>query len=125
MHELSMIQSIIELVKNEMEKREAIKVLEIHLEVGELSFLSHDALQFGFGALVENEPKIEKDALKIISVPAEVKCSKCGYSGPMKSAESSEYHLIAPVFQCPKCGGPIEIIRGKECVVRNLKMEVD
>jgi hydrogenase nickel incorporation protein HypA/HybF len=125
MHEFSMIQSIMELVKSEMEKRHAIRVMEINLEVGELSFLSHDALQFSFGAIVENEPKIEKDALKIISVPAEVMCSKCGYSGPMKNTESAEYHLIMPVFQCPKCGGSIEIIQGKECIVRNLKMEVE
>jgi hydrogenase nickel insertion protein HypA len=125
MHEFSMIQSIMELVKNEMEKRQAIRVLEIHLEVGELSFLSHEALQFGFGALVTGEPKIDKDALKIIPIPAEIKCTECGHSGPMKNVESAEYHLMAPVFQCPKCGGPVEIVRGKECIVKNLRMEVE
>jgi hydrogenase nickel insertion protein HypA len=125
MHEFSMIQSIMELVKCEMEKREAIRVLEIHLEVGELSFLSHEALLFGFGALVAGEPKIDKDALKIIPVPAEIKCSECGHCGPMKTSESAEYHLMAPVFQCPKCGGPVEIVRGKECIVKNLRMEVE
>jgi hydrogenase nickel insertion protein HypA len=99
--------------------------LEIHLEVGELSFLSHEALEFGFGVLAENEPKIDKNALKIIPVPAEIKCRKCSYVGQMKAGNPDEYHMAAPIFQCPKCAGPIDILKGKECVVRNLKMEVD
>ena len=125
MHEFSMIQSILELVKGEMEKRNATRVMEINLEVGELSFLSHEALQFGFGVLAENEPKIDKNALKIIPVTTEIKCRKCSYTGSMKAGNSDEYHMAAPIFQCPKCAGPIEILKGKECVVRNLKMEVD
>lgn len=121
-----MMQSIVELVKAEMGKRQVIKVTEINLEVGELTFLSHDALQFAFQALVETEPKIDPDSLKIISVPAEVKCGKCDFSGPMKAAESEVYHqLMAPVFQCPKCSGPVEIIRGRECTVKNIRMELE
>jgi hydrogenase nickel incorporation protein HypA/HybF len=124
MHEFSIISSIIELVRSEMEKREASRVMEIHLEVGELSFLSHEALQFGFGVLAGNEPKIDKNALKIIPVPAEIKCRECRYAGPMKAENSDEYHMAAPIFQCPKCAGPIDVLKGKECVVKNIKMEV-
>ncbi|MDO9538055.1 MAG: hydrogenase maturation nickel metallochaperone HypA [Thermoplasmata archaeon] len=125
MHEFSIITSIMEVVKSEIEKRNAIMVLEIQLEVGELSFLSHDALQFGFRALAENEPKIDKVCLKIITVSADVKCRKCSYSGSMKTIESEVYHTAAPVFQCPECSGPIDIIKGRECVVTNVRMEVD
>ena len=125
MHEFSIISSIMEVVKAEMDKRKAIKVLEIHIDVGELSFLSHEALQFGFGVLAGNEPKIAKDALKITPLPAEVKCRECGYTGPMKAGNSDEYHMNSPVFQCPKCKGPIDILKGKECTVTNIKMEVE
>lgn len=126
MHEFSMIMSIVELVKDEMGKRKAILVKEINLEVGDLTFLSHDALQFGFRALVESEPKIDPDSLSIIPVPARVKCQECNYSGPMKVVESPEYHLLmAPVFECPECGGPVEIVRGRECVVKNIRMELE
>jgi len=125
MHEFSIITSIMEVVKSEMEKQKASMVHEVHLEVGELSFLSHEALQFGFRALAENEPKIDIDALKITSMPAEVKCRKCGYSGSMNISESETYHTPAPVFQCPKCAGPIVILKGRECVVKNIRMEVD
>ncbi|MBU4032255.1 MAG: hydrogenase maturation nickel metallochaperone HypA [Candidatus Thermoplasmatota archaeon] len=125
MHEFSMMMSIVELVKSEMEKRPVIKVTEINLEVGDLTFLSHDALQFGFQALVETEPRIGPDSLKIIPVPAEVKCSDCGFSGAMKFADSEANHLMTPVFQCPECAGPVEIVRGKECTVRNIRMELE
>jgi hydrogenase nickel insertion protein HypA len=125
MHEFSVISSIMELVKSEMEKRKAIKVLEIHLEVGELSFLSHDALQFGFGALAESEPKIEKDALRIITKPAGVRCRNCDYAGPLKVQDSSLGHLGTPIFQCPECAGPVDVLQGRECTVRNIRMEVE
>ena len=126
MHEFSMIQSVIQLVKAEMEKRAVIRVTEINLEVGELTFLSHESLQFGFRALVETEPTISPDSLKIISIPAEVECGKCGFSGPMKVTESEIYHqLMAPVFQCPECGGPVEVVKGRECTVKNIRMELE
>ncbi len=124
MHEFSVISSIIELVKAEMERAKAEKVLEVHLEVGELSFLSHEALLFGFRALAEGEPKISADALRIVSVPAEIKCKNCDYAGGMKVEDDEAYHVGMPIFQCPKCGGPIEILAGRECTVRNIRMEV-
>ncbi len=124
MHEFSVISSIIDLVKQEIEKRPVIIVKEIKLEVGELTFLAHDALQFGFTALVENEPKIANDALKISYVPAQVKCTECEYEGGLRPENTEQMH-IAPVFQCPKCGSRIEIITGKECTVVNLRMELE
>jgi hydrogenase nickel insertion protein HypA len=126
MHEFSIISSIIDLVKQEMETRPVILVKEVKLEIGELTFLAEDALQFGFTALVEKEEKIANDALKIISIPAEVKCFNCEYTGPMRIKDSEKEALhITPVFQCPKCQGKIEIIKGKECTVVNLRMELE
>jgi len=125
MHEFSIISSIVDLVKQEMETRPVILVKEVNLEVGELTFLAHDALQFGFNALVEKEEKIADDALNIIQVQAEVKCKNCDYEGPMKVKDSEKMHIGVPIFKCPKCGGQIEIIKGKECTIVNLKMELE
>ena len=125
MHEFSVISSIVDLVKAEMEKRPVILVKEVKLEVGELTFLAHDALQFGFTALVEKEPKISDNALNIVPVKAEVKCKNCDYEGPMKVKDSKAMHIGVPIFKCPKCDGQIEIIKGKECTVVNLRMELE
>ena len=124
MHEFSVISSMIQLVKQEMETRPVIMVKEINLEIGELAFMAEDAMQFGFQALVENEPRIATDALKITYTPAQVECPACGYSGPLKVKDTEEMHF-APIFQCPKCQGKIDIIKGKECTIVNLKMELE
>ena len=73
---------------------------------------------------MEKEPKIANDALRITAIPAEVRCLACNYEGPLR-VENSEQNHIAPVFQCPKCQGKIEIIKGKECTVVNLRMELE
>ena len=125
MHEFSVISSIVDLVKQEMETRPVILVKEVKLEVGELTFLAHGALEFGFTALVEKEEKIANDALNIIPVQAEVKCKNCDYEGPMKVKDSESMHIGVPIFKCPKCEGPIEVIKGKECTVVNLRMELE
>jgi hydrogenase nickel incorporation protein HypA/HybF len=124
MHEFSVIASIFELVLGEMEKAKAVKVLEVQLEVGELSFLSHDGLKFGFRALAGDKEGIDPDGLRIVPVPALVRCRECGYEGPLKVTDMTEGHLGAPIFQCPKCAGPVEVISGRGCVVRNIRMEV-
>ena len=125
MHEFSVISSIVDVVKVEMEKRPVILVKEVKLEVGELTFLAHGALEFGFTALVEKEPKIANDALKIVSIQAEVKCKNCDYEGPMIVKDSEAMHIGVPIFKCPNCEGQIEVIKGKECTVVNLRMELE
>lgn len=126
MHELSVITSVVETIKQEMKKhKNLICVKEVRLEVGELAFLSPDALRFGFRALTEKEKKINSKGLRIIKVKAEVKCQKCGYNGQMKLEDSKEYHVPVPLFTCPKCGGRIEVIKGKECTIKNLILDLE
>jgi hydrogenase nickel insertion protein HypA len=126
MHELSVITSVVETIKQEMKKhKNLICVKEIRLEVGELAFLSHDALKFGFRALTEKEKKVNSKGLRIIKVKAKVKCHNCGYKGPMKLEDSKEYHVHVPLFSCPKCGGQIVVIKGKECTIKNLVLDLE
>ena len=126
MHEFSVISSIVDVIKAEMEKHDnLICVKEVVLEVGELMFLGEEALQFGFHALTESEPKINSDGLKIIKIPANVRCLGCQYEGPIKTEETEEYHHSIPRFTCPSCNGTIEVIEGKECIVRNLVLDLE
>ena len=126
MHEFSVISSIVNLIKDEMGKHDNLNyVKEVVLEVGELTFLGHEALQFGFKALTESAPKIDSEGLKIIPVPAIVKCKSCSFEGPMKLDKTEEYHISIPVFTCPSCDGAIDVIKGKECVVRNLVLDLE
>jgi hydrogenase nickel insertion protein HypA len=126
MHEFSVITSIVKAVKSEIAKRKRVRLVkEVHLEVGDLTFLGHDALEFGFKVVTEREPKIDSGGLRITSVPAKVKCRSCGYEGPLEYAEKDEYHLRLPKFKCPECDGEVEVIQGLECVVRNLVLDME
>ncbi len=126
MHEFSMISSIVDVIESEMEKHDKlICVKEVVLEVGELMFLGHEALRFGFHALTEPNPKINSGGLKIVPIPARVKCLACQYEGPIKTEETEEYHVSIPRFACPSCSGAIEIIEGKQCIVRNLVLDLE
>jgi hydrogenase nickel incorporation protein HypA/HybF len=125
-HEFSVISSIVDLVKDEMEKFDNLNfVKEVVLEVGELTFLAHEALQFGFKALIENEPRIRDDALKIVKVAVRIKCRQCDYEGPLSVDDTEEYHISIPRFACPKCNGQIDVLEGKECTVRNLVIDLE
>jgi hydrogenase nickel incorporation protein HypA/HybF len=126
MHEFSVITSVLNAVRYEIDKRQRVRLVkEVHLDVGELTFLSHDALQFGFRAVAEREPRISPDGLRITSIGARVRCKSCGYDGPLEYIEKEEYHLRLPRFKCPECDGEIDIIQGQECVVRNLVLDVE
>ncbi len=126
MHEFSVISSIVDLIKDEMGKHDNLNcVKEVVLEVGELTFLGREALQFGFKALTESSSKINSDGLKIVLVAASVKCKQCQYEGPMKLDNTEEYHVSIPIFACPSCDGAIDVVKGKECVVRNLVLDLE
>ncbi len=126
MHELSVITSIVQVIKAEVGKRDDVRLVkEVHLEVGELTFLGHEALEFGFRTITASDPIIDQDALSITPIKARVKCLSCNYEGPLDYAEREEYHLRLPRFCCPECGGEIEILEGKECIVKNLVLDVE
>ena len=40
-----------------------------------------------------------------------------------KPAEDSP-HKVVPILECPKCCGAAEIVVGRECVIRNIRMVV-
>jgi hydrogenase nickel insertion protein HypA len=126
MHEFSVISSMVDVIKSEMEKHDnLICVKEVVLEVGELTFLGPEALQFGYKSLTESSPKINSGGLKIVQIPASVKCKACHYAGPMKLDNDEEHHVSIPIFVCPSCEGAIDVIKGKECIVRNLVLDLE
>ena len=53
------------------------------------------------------------------------KANRCGYCGGAKHRKGMQGHLRTPDIFCPKCGGEVRIIGGRECVIRSLKAKVD
>ena len=104
MHEISLVENIIDIVTSEMQKHSITKVSVIRLRIGEMSHAVPEALTFGFEMMSKDTP-LEGAELVIESVPTKGRCNDCG----------TEFVMTDILDICPDCrGARIEIISGKE-----------
>jgi hydrogenase nickel incorporation protein HypA/HybF len=108
MHELSIALSIVEMVQEEAERRGQVRVLAVHLRLGQLSGVVKEALLSSYGMACEDTP-LEGSQLLIEEVPVEVFCPKCKATRPVR---------LIQWFCCPECFTPTpNVVRGKELEV--------
>ena len=113
MHELSIVQSIIEIaeVKAREENSRCIQLIKIRL--GEFTTVVREALEFAF-EIARRETLAENARLEIESVPMVVRCVTCGaVTDPVR-----EVCLL-----CPQCGLPLEVVSGEEMQVEYIEIE--
>jgi len=104
MHELSIIENIVEIILAEIPKYNIKKVESISLRIGEMRQVVPEALHFGFECVGKNTP-VEGAELIIENVPIKGHCFHC----------NNEFNLKNWLQNCPKCkNNSIEIISGKE-----------
>lgn len=113
MHELSIVQNILDMVESEARKNNATKIIKIGLKIGEMSGVVIDSIKFCFETLKSNT--IARDAELLINyVPLTGKCKNCGMDFRIK-----DYQFI-----CNNChSNKVEIIGGKELQVEELEAE--
>ena len=120
MHELSMAQGIINAVLDTAKENNATEVNEVTVEVGRLAMINPEQLQFILGVLIENTI-IEDAEIKFEEIPAEIDCLDCNFHGNAILDDSDHY---APLVKCPECDSfKIEILNGKDIVVKNIVIE--
>jgi hydrogenase nickel incorporation protein HypA/HybF len=121
MHEFSRTSQIVEAVLSEAEKEHAVKVIEVELEIGDLTFLGIEQVRFAYKILTDKT--IAKDSkLKIDKIPGRGACETCGYNGPLSYLDDEQFHIIVPTFNCPRCGKPLSISAGRECVIKRIRI---
>lgn len=123
MHEGTITTQMVQSVLREADQRKAKKVVEVNLELGQLTFLNPDQVRFWYEMLTK-DTIMEGSKLEIEEREGTVRCSQCGYEGGFKYSDNSAFHLPVPTLQCPKCDAPVEIVGGKDCVIRHVKMIV-
>ena len=116
------MQSIIEAVIAEGKKHSAKEINKVFLEIGELTFLEEEQLRFAFDILKEGTI-LEKAELIIKKIETKVKC-QCGYEGKIEYGLKDDFHIMFPILRCPKCGGNVEILKGRECLIKKVEMEI-
>ena len=126
MHEFSiMTQMVASILEQTSSQPGLLSIEEVKLEVGELTFLNDEQLRFSFKVLAEKEPLLQGAKLVVENRRAKARCMSCGYEGGLEYVEEEGYHLSLPIFSCPKCGEPVEILEGKECAIVNVRAKVD
>jgi len=123
LHEFSVTSQIVQSVLREAEKRSAKKVTEVHLVIGELTFLGLEQVRFAYEALAKGSI-MENSKLVIEEQEGVVKCNHCGYEGGFKYEDDPMYHVRVPTLKCPQCDSVVSIVAGKECTVKSIKMMV-
>lgn len=112
MHELSIAQSLIELVCSHATREGAPRVLAIRLRLGELSAFRR-ALFFCFDA-VSRGTACEGARLSIEDVPLTVHCPQCDAT----KRPRGRYN-----FRCPTCGMPAtKVVTGREMQVISIEL---
>lgn len=108
MHELSITQTIIDTV---IDAAQGASVQRITLEIGELSAILPDSIQFCFDACTPNTPLAGAE-LEIQTVPGRGRCRACGHEMP----------LDMPYGICDQCDSlAIDIIAGQGLVILSME----
>jgi len=124
MHEFSVTSQIVEAILNEAGKHDAKKVIEVHLDIGKLTFLGLEQVRFSYEVLVKGTI-MEGSKLYIQEKDGIVKCDSCGYEGNFQYEDDPMYHIPTPTLHCPKCEETVEIVGGRECTIRDVKLLID
>jgi len=120
MHELSIASALMEGVLKFADARQASKVLEVRLAVGELTAVEHEQLRFCFAAITR-ETVAENAELQIESVKTVVQCPNCSYHGTPKYWDEAQAHYAIPTLVCPQCGKSADAVQGHECSIRAIR----
>lgn len=113
MHELGITQSIVEIAEKTARDQDAKKVLSVTIEVGELSGVIPDAVEFCFEACVQ-ETLLEGSRLIINKIPGLGKCDEC----------RARVKLDNMTFSCPACGSyALQRTQGEELNIKEVEIE--
>ena len=113
MHELSITQSMMDVVLAEAEKAGAKEVKKINLVIGEMSGIVEQSVQFYFDFL-KKDTVAEGAVLNFKMVPTKAKCHNCGEEFALKDIE----------WCCPQCQSTsFKIVTGKELFIESIEVE--
>lgn len=113
MHEMSIIRSMLDIVRREMEANGIHALKKLRVRIGELTAVEPDALMFCFDVSIKGTP-FEGAVLEIEEIPLTGQCRECG----------AEFRITAFDNRCPKCGSTgIERVSGHELDI--ISMEGD
>lgn len=113
MHEMSLVESVRELIEAAAVREGFTRVAAVRVEIGELSGVERAAFEFCFDVVMKDGVAAGA-RLEILATPGSGRCPSCGRETP-----------LANVYDpCAHCGGfPVEVTGGT--AMRVLELEVE
>ncbi len=112
MHELSIVEALLNQCEEEAKKHKASLIDEIYIKIGRLSGVEVDLFTNTFETFKQNSALCEKSKLFVEVAELKISC-KCGFEGILREN----------IFFCPKCEGKdLKIIEGEDLYLMKLCM---
>ncbi|MCX6027486.1 MAG: hydrogenase maturation nickel metallochaperone HypA [Chloroflexi bacterium] len=113
MHELSVTQSVLEIVLAHAERAGARRILVIDLVIGELASILDDSVKYYWEIIAKGTPA-EGASLRFTRLPLELRCTECGRI----------FSPDADSFGCPACNSfRVRVHQGEELRVDSIEVE--
>ena len=113
MHELSIAQSIVDIIQEEMGKHGAKTLKSVHLNIGEMSSIMHDSLSFCF-KIITADTQLDGADLIMETIPLKGYCKSCDH----------EFKIKNYAFVCTLCGGSnIDAVSGRDLSIVEIEVE--
>jgi len=112
MHEMSLCESVLEILEQSAREEAFSSVKKVWLEIGVLSCAAPEAMRFSFDIVMKGT-LAEGAGLEIIQVPALARCDQC----------SQDVEVTSRGEPCPVCGSERLDIRGGD-QIRVKELEV-
>lgn len=113
MHELAVTEQILNLALRHAEAAHARQVSDLHLQIGALSTIIDDSVQF-YWDIISQSTLCQGATLHFDRVPATLHCHSCG----------QEYTLVHELTACPTCNGvQVQVVSGQEFQLTSIDIE--
>lgn len=112
MHELSVVESLVEGVREHVPA--GARLISVTIEVGTLEHLDGEIMQMAWESTIDQTP-LRDATLNVERIPVEVRCRACG---------AVYAPLDAFALACPECDQVLpDVINGRGIVLRSLEIE--
>lgn len=113
MHELSLCESILQILEQQATAQGYSKVKTVWLEIGALSGVEVEALRFSYDVVTQGS-LADHSRLKIINIPGQAWCMMC--AGNVTIAQRYD--------TCPQCGShQLQVNDGEQMRIKELEVE--
>ncbi|MBP5313497.1 MAG: hydrogenase maturation nickel metallochaperone HypA [Eggerthellaceae bacterium] len=114
MHELGIINGVLDASKKAAVDAGATKLVAVSLSYGEMTEVIEDALRFAFEALTEDDPFLKGATLNLNIIKPKSRCLDCGHE-----FEHDRFHVC-----CPQCESPMtQLLCGREMNIDSIEVE--